>query len=367
MIAGRLASQELTSQSSTDMQVSSPTTPPAQILAAQSQPPSRASSIPANRLLPSHASNPDQPSLVPTLAPRPPPMPALTPTYPVIPAQSSGESQVLSPMHSLPPHSGPFSRASIPTDRPSPSHALAPPALASPNTRSMTDAPALTLDELRNDISASLPQSRAMTSPRQRAHETAIRKAVEEEKARLKKSPDRNHHLAEVRRLFLQLYDAPEDEDFIANHVPAPQDAVNLYLEGKGPGPDQYQFRFTKAAPFNNPWNRAIAVHLAGVLWHRQQTERWYLKTGREVQTVSEAYWEDAVLDKFKRIRVRWMNTEPRIVEDPRTGEHRQESRDEADERRFNEGEALNAVGRRRERRNKVTCHTYITSYVNAY
>ena len=219
-------------------------------------------------------------------------------------------------------------------------------------------------DDDDNDISISTVSSRHTSrlpsippsSVRQHVHLRAIQKAVDVEKERFKQSDHRNAHLSQVRRIFSDVFQAAEDEDFCSTHVAAPRETVEQYLNGDGPGPDTDELHFTDKEPYNNAWNRAICAHLAHVLWNRQNTEQWTTKKGRAVATVSEAYWEDAVLQKFKRLHSGWIKAQCKFVRDPASGRIRMESREEADMRRIDEGEEIRTIARRRERRVKVRC-----------
>lgn len=175
------------------------------------------------------------------------------------------------------------------------------------------------------------------------------------EKARFQKSDDRKVHLSQVRRIFSDFFQAPEDEDFYSVHTAASREVVDSYLDGNGPGPDTADLHFMDHEPYNNAWNRAVSAHLAQVLWNRQHTERWATTRGAIVAVASEAYWEDAVLSKFKRVRKGWIKARCQVIEDPTTGRARLESRQEADTRRLNGTEEARIIGRQRERRYKVS------------
>lgn len=192
-------------------------------------------------------------------------------------------------------------------------------------------------------------------STRQRAQLQAIQKAVDAEKRRLKKSDDRNVHLNQVRRIFADFFQAPEDEDFYSTHVTAPREVVDRYLDGEGPGPDVNDLHFTDLDPHNNAWNRAVCSCLAQELWKRQRTESWVTKTGKGVAAGSEAYWEDAVLQKFKRIRKGWMDAQLKTIQDHATGQQRTESQQEAYTRRWKGLEETRTATRQRMRRHQVS------------
>ena len=140
----------------------------------------------------------------------------------------------------------------------------------------------------------------------------------------------------------------------MSSHPTAPKEAVEDYLEGDGPGPDQNFLQFSALSPYNNAWNRAVASELGRLLSLRQQSQRWRLPDGTRVATVSIAYWEDAVLEKFKRVRGNWISASCQDIVDPSTGIVRQESQTEANARRFSQGEQQHLVARQRERRSKV-------------
>ena len=181
-----------------------------------------------------------------------------------------------------------------------------------------------------------------------------VRKEVIAEKKRQLKA-HRNEHLRQVRLIFNDVLNAPEDEDFVSSHPIAPKEAVEEYLEGDGPGPNRNFLQFSALSPYNNAWNRAVASELGRLLSLRQQSQRWRLPDGTRVATVSVAYWEDAVLEKFKRVRSGWINASCQDIVDPSTGIVRQESQSEANARRFSQGEQQHLVARQRERRSKVS------------
>ncbi|PIL30479.1 hypothetical protein GSI_07178 [Ganoderma sinense ZZ0214-1] len=193
-----------------------------------------------------------------------------------------------------------------------------------------------------------LPQTQ-----RQHAQLQAVQKAVSAERERFKKTDDRNAHLTQVRRLFSDVFQAPADEDFYSVHVAAPREEVDRYLDGEGPGPDTGDLHFTDLEPYNNAWNCAVSRHLAHMVWDRQSTERWTTKKGGRAASASEAYWEDLILQKFKRVRKGWMDAQRKVVQDPATGQSHIESLEEAETRRFGKGEETRTVARQRERRFK--------------
>ncbi|PIL29379.1 hypothetical protein GSI_09431 [Ganoderma sinense ZZ0214-1] len=191
-----------------------------------------------------------------------------------------------------------------------------------------------------------LPQTQ-----RQHAQLQAVQKAVSAERERFKKTDDRNAHLTQVRRLFSDVFQAPADEDFYSVHVAAPREEVDRYLDGEGPGPDTGDLHFTDLEPYNNAWNCAVSRHLAHMVWDRQSTERWTTKKGGRAASASEAYWEDLILQKFKRVRKGWMDAQRKVVQDPATGQSHIESLEEAETRHFGKGEETRTVARQRERR----------------
>ena len=210
-----------------------------------------------------------------------------------------------------------------------------------------------------NPSTESLEQSNRLPplpppTPRRHTQLQAIQKAVNAEKERFKKSDNRNVHLAQVRHLFSEIFQAPEDEDFYSNHVAARREEVDKYLDGEGSGPDTSDLRFTDQEPFNNAWNSAVCSHLAQELWNRQRTEQWTTKKGGRVVHASKAYWEDAIFQKFKQVRKGWMDAQHKVVQDPTTGRNRLESQEEAKTQRYDKGEETRTVARRRERRVKV-------------
>ena len=160
--------------------------------------------------------------------------------------------------------------------------------------------------------------------------------------------------LKQVRRIFGDFLNAPEDEDFVCTHTPAPTEAVKKYLSGEGAGPDRNYLQFSDLPPYNNSWNRAVASELARILSLRQKGEKWRLSDGRRVSAASAAYWEDAVLEKFNRVRPGWLKTMCQDIVDPSSHTVRRESRAEADARRFEQGEEQHKVARQKERRSKV-------------
>ncbi|KAI1783021.1 hypothetical protein LXA43DRAFT_1103097 [Ganoderma leucocontextum] len=246
------------------------------------------------------------------------------------------------PPSSRPSAPPPSSRLSAP---PPPLRTSAPPPPSRPRPPSSDD------DNLQ-DTSTELP-SLPPPSRHQRGQLRALQKVVDAEKERFKKSDDRNAHLNQVRRLFSDFFQAPEDEDFYSTHIAAPREAVDRYLDGKGPGPDTNDLHFTDLDPANNAWNHAVCSYLAKVLWNRQTTEGWVTKKGKAVAAVSEAYWEDAVLQKFKRVRSSWMNARRQLIQDPTTGRTRKESQQEVYTRRLDKLEETRTVVRQRMRRDQ--------------
>ncbi|PIL27306.1 hypothetical protein GSI_10453 [Ganoderma sinense ZZ0214-1] len=190
-------------------------------------------------------------------------------------------------------------------------------------------------------------------SSRQHSQLRAIQKAVDLEKERFKKSEDRNVHLSQVRRIFSDFFQAAEDEDFCSTHRAAPREVVDKYLDGNGSGPDTGDLHFTDKEPYNNAWNRAICAYLGQEVWNRQRTEQWTTRKGRAVAAASEAYWEDAILQKFKRTRNAWTKAQRQLIQDSATGRTRMESQEEVDKRRFDAGEITRTIARQRERRVK--------------
>ena len=229
-----------------------------------------------------------------------------------------------------------------------------------PAPRSCLSAPSSSSsdDEDLSTPSKSSPSNRLppLSPPTQREHAQlqSVQKAVNAEKERFKKSDDRDVHLTQVRRLFSETFQAPADEDFYRVHVAAPREEVDQYLDGVGHGPDTADLHFTDQEPHNNAWNCAVCGHLARMLWDRQGREQWTTKKGRRAANASEAYWQDAVLQKFKRVRRGWLDARQKVIQDPTTGRNRVESVEEAETRRFGKGEETRTVARQRERRFKV-------------
>ncbi|KAI1789376.1 hypothetical protein LXA43DRAFT_1096417 [Ganoderma leucocontextum] len=215
----------------------------------------------------------------------------------------------------------PNSNHARPSAPPPPLRPSAPPPPSHPRLPSLDD------DNLQ-DTSTELPSLPPLSS-RQCGQLRAIQKVVDAEKECFKKSDDRNAHLNQVRRLFSDFFQAPEDEDFYSTHIAAPRETVDRYLDRKGPGPDTNDLHFTDLDPANNAWNCAVCSYLAKVLWNRQTTEGWVTKKGKAVAAVSEAYWEDAVLQKFKRVRSDWMDARRWLIQDPTTGRPCKESQQE--------------------------------------
>ena len=136
----------------------------------------------------------------------------------------------------------------------------------------------------------------------------------------------------------------------------APTEAVKRYLSGEGAGPDRNYLQFSDLSPYNNPWNRAVASELARILSLRQKGKNWRLSDGRRVSAASVAYWEDAVLEKFSRVRPGWLKTMCQDIIDPSSRDVRKESQAETDAQRF-EQEEQHRIARQRKRRSKV--HIY--------
>ena len=218
--------------------------------------------------------------------------------------------------------------------------------------------PSASDDEDLSTPSKSSPSNRLppLSPPTQRQHAQlqSVQIAVNIEKRRFNKSDDRNVHLTQVRRLLKEVFQAPTDKDFYNTHVAAPREEVDQYLDGVGHGPDTANLHFTDQEPFNNAWNSAVCSHLARTLWDRQGTEQWMTKKGKRAANASEAYWEDAIQQKFRGGRKGWVDARQKVVHDPTTGRNRVEYLEEAEARRFSKGEETRTAARQRERRLKV-------------
>ena len=204
------------------------------------------------------------------------------------------------------------------------------------------------------------------------AQAKAVTKAVANEKAAIgPRSEDRKEHLRQVRAVFADSLGAPEDEDFISGHTPAPREVVEAYLNGTGFGPDRSDLCFSELKPFNNAWNCAVASELGDILFARQSSGNWRRPDGTRVTAASQPYWADAVLEKFKRTAARWRDALGREVTDKSTGVRRKESRTEANARRSQQAEQQSKVARKRERRAQVLLtlllakHTLINVFIS--
>ncbi|KAM5532485.1 hypothetical protein V8D89_013838 [Ganoderma adspersum] len=183
----------------------------------------------------------------------------------------------------------------------------------------------------------------------------AVMKAVAAEKTAIgTRSEDCKEHLTQVRAIFAEFLGAPEDEDFVSGHTPAPRDVVEAYLNGTGFGPDRNDLCFSDLKPYNNAWNRVIASELGAILFARQSSGKWRCPDGSRVASASQPYWEDAILEKFKRLASNWRDSMCQIVTDASTGIHRRESRAEAQTRWIHQGEGQAKAARVRERRVKT-------------
>ena len=130
----------------------------------------------------------------------------------------------------------------------------------------------------------------------QHAQAKAVAQAVAAEKKAIgPHSANRKEHLKQVRAIFAEILGAPEDEDFVSSHTPAPREAVEAYLNGAGFGPDRNDLCFTDLKPYNNAWNRAVASELGANLFERQRSGKWRHPDGTPVAVASQPYWEDGI------------------------------------------------------------------------
>ena len=183
-------------------------------------------------------------------------------------------------------------------------------------------------DNMPERQSSTLPSDRMprLVAPKH-AQAKAVTKAVANEKASIgARSEDRKEHLRQVRAVFGEFLGAPEDEDFVSGHTPAPRELVEAYLNGTGFGPDRSDLCFSELKPFNNAWNCAVASELGDVLFARQSSGNWQRPDGTRVTAASQPYWADAVLEKFKRLVAKWRDAMGREVTDQSTGVRQQES-----------------------------------------
>ncbi|PIL30346.1 hypothetical protein GSI_07531 [Ganoderma sinense ZZ0214-1] len=222
-----------------------------------------------------------------------------------------------------------------------------------------------------------MPEQQPSTQPPDRmprlvvpkhAQAKAVTKAVANEKAAIgTRSEDRKEHLRQVRAIFAEFLGAPEDEDFVSGHTPAPREVVEAYLNGTGFGPDRNDLCFSDLKPFNNAWNCAVASELGAILFARQSSGNWRRPDSTRVTAASQPYWADAVLEKFKRQATSWRDAMGRDVIDQSTGLRRQESRTEANNRRCQQAEEQSKISRQRERRaqrwerRKTICKAVLT------
>ncbi|KAI9459798.1 hypothetical protein HD554DRAFT_2176857 [Boletus coccyginus] len=164
-------------------------------------------------------------------------------------------------------------------------------------------------------------QDNSPTPTRRRASKQKDREVDDE-----KNDQHRSKHLACVRDLFKNAYGIEHDDDF-GTYPSVTVEQVKAFERG-GTGPDDEHPKWDMMGTKGSPWNDAVVDILAERLLgnFRQQSPQFPPK--------SRKYWEDAIKEKFTRIKAVWMRAQPRMTD---TGQI--ENSDEVEEHRIEQDE----------------------------
>ncbi|KAG9315639.1 hypothetical protein JVU11DRAFT_3281 [Chiua virens] len=115
-------------------------------------------------------------------------------------------------------------------------------------------------------------------------------------------------NLEHVRDLFKEAFGISTDDEFLLVGGVS-RERVQAFLDGgSGPDPDDLQWDFSR--PATSVWNQVVISELVQQLKMKRREEKW------STQPRSDEYWEDAIAQKFARIKARLSSAKPRVRDD---------------------------------------------------
>ena len=106
-----------------------------------------------------------------------------------------------------------------------------------------------------------------------------------------------------MRNLFKSVYDVESDENF-GGYSSATVNQVKVF-EGGGAGPDDDHPRWDMRGTKTSAWNNAVIDILTGKLLANLEEEP------PQSPPKSREYWENAIGEKFARIKAVWTKAQP--------------------------------------------------------
>ena len=107
--------------------------------------------------------------------------------------------------------------------------------------------------------------------------------------------------------MFKMVFKVTQDEDFLGCGGVSSQ-VAKAFAKGTGPGPDPSQLHWDFNHPALSSWNQAVISQLMCLLADMQQ--KW------NVETRSDQYWVDKIMQKFTRIKRCVDKAKPHIHDD---------------------------------------------------
>jgi hypothetical protein len=126
-----------------------------------------------------------------------------------------------------------------------------------------------------------------------------------------------------VCRLFKDVFDIDQDEDF-ASHISAADNEVQSFNEDGQGGPDKHDLHFDMKGPSSNRWNQAVI----GILAKKLMQSRDALPLHMRAPERPPEYIRDLIKVKFQPCRRCWNEVQPKI-----TARGEREERREVDDR----------------------------------
>ena len=84
---------------------------------------------------------------------------------------------------------------------------------------------------------------------------------------------------------------------------------LTSFEKGSGPGPELLDLHWDFTSPLSTPWNQAVVDLLVHKLGEMRVEKGW------TTQPRSDAYWRDAIGNKFVSIKRLWTKSQPRAGE----------------------------------------------------
>ncbi|KAH7917377.1 hypothetical protein BV22DRAFT_979951, partial [Leucogyrophana mollusca] len=88
------------------------------------------------------------------------------------------------------------------------------------------------------------------------------------------------------------------------------REEIKRYNRGEGPGPNGDDLRWDMRGQPSSEWNKRVVNILLEKLLQKKEKEKWSLPER------SDAYFADAIREKFGRVRTIWRAAQPRMTED---------------------------------------------------